>query len=266
MIKLVVSDMDGTLFGPDTVLSQEVIREVQALKERGVLFTIASGRAEWFIQPYAEQLELTCPYIACNGSTVTDGTRTLLRLQFPIFPLRKVLDFAEEQGLSIMYTIEGRERIAQVSALTLPDDRSSPYDGVFPLHEEEWDALQVEKIMVYDPANSGIIVRIDEMLRSLDASVHVVRYGLRAVEVSEKSATKASGIACLLEHLNLVPGQVLAIGDDENDVEMFQYAGTSAAVANATENARAAAGYLCRKTQGQGVIEAIRRFCPGGAQ
>ena len=55
--------------------------------------------------------------------------------------------------------------------------------------------------------------------------------------------------------------QVLAVGDDDNDIEMFQAAGISAAVGNVSDNARPYADYVCRGRQFEGVKEAVAKFC-----
>ena len=75
------------------------------------------------------------------------------------------------------------------------------------------------------------------------------------------SLLATAGLLALAEHLGIAPGETMAIGDNSNDVPMIRAAGLGVAVANASEEARAAAGYVCDDDNNAGgVAEAIERF------
>ena len=90
-----------------------------------------------------------------------------------------------------------------------------------------------------------------------------VRYRLKALELNEETANKASALTCLASMLQIPMEEVLVIGDDDNDIQMFQAAGYSAAVGNASENAMRFAGYCCQEKEFAGVKEAIAKYCGG---
>ena len=88
-----------------------------------------------------------------------------------------------------------------------------------------------------------------------------VRYRNKAIEMNERSANKAAALGELARLLQVDLKEVLAVGDDDNDIEMFQAAGISAAVGNVSDNARPYADYVCRGRQFEGVKEAVAKFC-----
>lgn len=88
-----------------------------------------------------------------------------------------------------------------------------------------------------------------------------VRYRDKALELNEKTANKAAAIEKLIQILQVPMQEVLVIGDDDNDIEMFSSGCKSAAVGNVSENARPFADYVCRAALFDGVKEAIAHFC-----
>lgn len=73
MIKLIVTDVDGTIVGKDEVLHQEYIDYVRKLQERGILYTIATGRTVGLAEAYVRALGITVPYVAGNGGCIMRG-------------------------------------------------------------------------------------------------------------------------------------------------------------------------------------------------
>lgn len=74
MIKLVVTDVDGTIVAKDEILHPEVPALAKQLRRQGIIYTIATGRVESQVEEYVKQLELDdTPYIACNGGVIVRG-------------------------------------------------------------------------------------------------------------------------------------------------------------------------------------------------
>ena len=69
-IKFVVSDMDGTLLGKDHLIPAENLQAVEALRAKGIRFTIATGRVDYMVREFTRQLNLREPIISCNGAMV----------------------------------------------------------------------------------------------------------------------------------------------------------------------------------------------------
>ena len=109
MVKLVISDMDGTLIDRDEVLPKKAVEMAHALREKGILFTIATGRVECMAEKYVQELDIQIPYIACNGVTIVQGDTVLKRNKIPLKGLQGIIRKADEMGMSLVYSIDGKE-------------------------------------------------------------------------------------------------------------------------------------------------------------
>ena len=262
MIRLVISDMDGTIIGRNEQVPAEAAEFISNLEAHGILFTIATGRSEGYMQSKIKQMGIRHPYIATNGATIMNGSCAVMRKQFSIAPLRQVLEHCRELGLSVMYTFMGEERTEFLSDWVLREGekRGRPYTAE-PFTEEEWACLKADKILIMDPARSGAVFEVEQLLNAVGSDAVYVRYRDKALELNEKTANKAAAIEKLIQILQVPMQEVLVIGDDDNDIEMFSAGCKSAAVGNVSENARPFADYVCRAALFDGVKEAVAHFC-----
>ena len=95
MIRLVVCDIDCTLIDKDEVLPKEALEMKRKLEEKGVYFSLATGRTESMAQNYVDALDLSIPYVATNGATVVLKDKVVRRLQIPVLPLRPFIEKAD---------------------------------------------------------------------------------------------------------------------------------------------------------------------------
>ena len=131
-----------------------------------------------------------------------------------------------------------------------------------PLSEEEWASYRVEKVLIMDEVRDGRIGIIENLCKEgLGGSYCYVRYRDKAIELMEKSADKAEGIREMLAMLKLPLSEVLVIGDDDNDIEMFRLGAVSAAVGNASKNVLPYVDYHCAGSEFEGVLEAVLKYC-----
>ncbi len=263
MIKLVVSDMDGTLIGRDEELSESIINAVEKLRERGILFTVATGRVEEMAEAYVNKLRIDIPYIACNGATIVHGDHIVQRHTVPIKGLKKLFEQADSMGMSIIYTIEGAEYVCRPTPWIMAQrERFNRYFLERPISADEWDSLSIDKVTVMDDIRDGRIGLIDEMCQQLDPQYYgYTRYTDKAVEIVEKNANKGRALYTLAELTGISMEHIMAIGDHQNDMEMLKEAGLGVAVANGIEAVKAIADYVCSNCCAEGVIEAIEKFC-----
>ncbi|MDY4611162.1 MAG: HAD family hydrolase [Sphaerochaetaceae bacterium] len=261
MIKLVVSDMDGTLIDADEVLSDKAIALSRRLKESGIMFSLATGRVEYLADDYARRLGLSVPYVACNGATLVDGRRVIERKQIPVQPLAEIIEEADLMGMSIVYSREGCESVWRETPWILSQrTRFDRYHTVHRFSPEEWASLTVDKVSIMDDERDGRIACIEAMCRRLPSSYGFTRYVDRSVEIVDGSADKANGIASLARYLGLDMNEVMAIGDHQNDIEMLLRAGVGVAVANATADVKEIADYVCKNRCIDGVVEAVDHY------
>lgn len=262
MIKLVVCDMDGTMIGHDEKVPAEAAGFIDGLEKRGVMFTVATGRAEGYMREKVAEMGLRRPYIVTNGATIMQNGQAVVRKQFPIAQIREVVNAAKDMGMSVLYTFEGEERVEEITDwITYEGNKRGITYQPQPFTEEEWNTLQADKILIMDPVREGKIYELEEKVKATPGTFTYVRYRNKAIEMNERSANKAAALSELARLLHVELDEVLAVGDDDNDIEMFQTAGISAAVGNVSDNARPYADYVCSGRQFEGVKEAVAKFC-----
>jgi Cof subfamily protein (haloacid dehalogenase superfamily) len=262
MVKLVVCDIDGTLIEADEILDKKAPELVKRLDAEGIGFSLASGRSDYLVSAYAEQLNLSIPYITCNGAAMVHKGRRLHEKLIPAAPLRKITELADAMGFSIVYSQQGGERVWRETPWILEIRRRyNRYHRVHRFTPEEWENELLDKILIYDDSERGGINIIEKSCKKLFPQFAATRYMDRSVEIVNGGASKASGMIDLAAMLGIGPDAILAIGDHQNDIEMIRAAGQGAAVGNATDAVKAAASYICGEDYFAGVFEAVNHFC-----
>ena len=263
MIKLVISDMDGTLIDRDEILSHKAIDIARRLHDQGILFTIATGRVESMAEDYVKKLGIRIPYVACNGVTIVQGDKVLQRNQVPLKGLRPIVEKADSMGMSLVYSINGLEYVYKVTPwVERQREQFDRYHRVHLPETQEWETLLIDKLMVMDDVREGAIAVLEAMCRELPEAYGFTRYTNKSVEIVSRQSTKASALKTLVELLDIDMDQVLAIGDHQNDIEMIREAGIGAAVSNATDGLKKEADYIASGKCVDGVAEIVERFCP----
>lgn len=258
VIKLVVSDIDGTLVDRTEKLQEPAYELVKWLKEHGILFSLASGRVQGMAEDYASALEVTVPYVTANGAALIQDGEAVERHTFPLKPLKDIIHFCDEKGLAIIYSPDGYEKVHRVTPFILEQQRDfDRYHNIQPLTEDFLENGRLEKLCLMDDDRTGIIEEIEKMCQQLPDEFQYTRYNLRAIEIVRRGCTKASGIRMLADHLKLSMDEIMCIGDDENDLEMLQEAGVGATINNALPKVKALADYVATANHAAGVYEAV---------
>jgi Cof subfamily protein (haloacid dehalogenase superfamily) len=269
LAKLIVLDLDGTLLGhsedsPTTEAWERRVRLVASLNYYRVPLTVATGRAYAGARRWAEIVspQKATPFILYNGSAIISGDGTLLA--------HNAIDEASIRNLSEVVQRTGG------SALTywLRADFSGQLEGewaVFtghgPAPEREFNGLTVVTSDQVPPNASCVAAllwaeggdvraRLHDDVREIEG-LSVTTSGPRFIEVRPAGSTKAVGLASLLRNLKIDPSKVMAIGDNDNDVELLAAVGISVCVANASPSAQAVSRFKTTFASSSGAIEAL---------
>ena len=272
MYQLIACDLDETLLDDSHRIPERTRRAIAAARERGVRFVPATGRPFESVEGTLAELGLLdAPgefVISFNGGVITENADTA----HPLTTCSLDRDVAEalyragiERGLCIhVYTLErvylynywpeereyigGRMNIVETAEPTL-DFVERGGEVVVKLLYMSLDMDELRRTE-RELAASGVTDGLD-----------VVYSSNRYLEFNAPGINKGAGLLALARRLGVAPEDTMAIGDNSNDVPMICAAGLGVAVANASEEARAAAGYVCEADNNAGgVAEAIERF------
>ncbi|GEM_PF-873658 len=256
-IRLIVSDLDGTLLDPDGQLPLHILDEIARLREIGIGFTIISGRPRPFLQELSTTLGINLPIVACNGGVVMQNGQILVQESFPMRTTRKIMEKARALKATVLYYHDDKA-FAMEETPWIVKQKGTVRE--FTLHipeESEWEYGFLEKISILYKGQRQIFQEIKPYLDELHTQLSIVRYGENSCEIMAKGVDKSMGLLAISKITCIPIDQIMVIGDDENDIGMLREAGIGVAVANASLGAKSAATYLCEASHTDGVIEAI---------
>lgn len=260
-IRLVVSDIDGTLVQGRENLSEEVKQAVRELREQGILFTFASGRLPSRIDPYLQELSIQdMPVCACNGTLLYQENRILESHPLKLSGLRPLIEAALSRDMTVLYASGGIEYCMQENESTERKRRErGSYHEIRPLQEREWETLPADKVNILDGKG-----RAGELLpweKEISGWCSVTHYGSSGLELVRAGYGKEYGLLRISEWLGIPMRAILAVGDNENDDNMLRMAGVGGAVGNAAPATKSCADLVAGKSGGEGAAELIRRAC-----
>lgn len=257
--KLVAVDVDGTILASGGRVSEVNARAVAEAMAMGVQVVLVSGRPPYGMDYASERLGLRGYQIACNGALALDvrSGEVFYDRPLPDGDAAQAVMLAREHGLYLSYYAGPHwyvERECEEMRLEQAALGNAP---VIVPDLLEADLPAPEKVLILSVADPEGLRRFYEeaTLRLPDTNVHYS--GVASVEIVHAQASKGAALAVLTEKLGLRPEQVMAIGDNFNDLSMMEFAGLAVAVGNAPPEVQAAADLVVAPCEGDGVAEAI---------
>jgi 5-amino-6-(5-phospho-D-ribitylamino)uracil phosphatase len=234
VIRLVATDVDGTLLDHHGVLPQGRGDAVRALTAAGIPVVLATGKLWTSVAALVASLGLEGPHVACNGSVVFADDGTLLA--------QHLLDASVGDEIAARLHRDGVPHAIYLADGTIITDVLSPAHDVLPLLGEPLpvvtgrDGRGILKVLAIVPADQ------EGDLRSMGAgAASIQRTGPRFLEWNAPGVNKSTGLTSVAALLGIDLADVVAVGDAENDVLMLRAAGIGLAVADASPAAIAAA-------------------------
>ena len=276
MIRLLAVDIDGTLLDSRGRVPEAHRQALVDAAARGAEVALVTGRSYHFSRPIADALPLPLTLIVNNGALVKDKSgSTQLRMLLPRDLARVVLagTRAYEDSVALVFDRppghDERQIVFERMDWTHPNRR-----GYFEKNQPSIAQAQaLADVLTEDPVqvmfNGGVhpMRQLVEQLRGLPVasqfSVAVTEYAHRdftLVDVNAAGCSKGSTLARWTEARGFVPADVLAIGDNLNDVEMLEFAGTAVVMGNAIAELKSRGWHVTGTNDDGGLAEAIRRF------
>lgn len=261
-IKLVITDIDGTLIDESETIPQEFVEMVERCKAAGIIFSLATGRTKELVGTVADRLHITDPYVIANGACIFRGEECLQSHSFSALPVLDFIRKADEMGLTVTLADERTERALRPTDYVLEHQKKGNRFKTF-LNPDttDWENERFQKIMFMDEHKTGKIREFQEKLQDFGAYYWVTAYSDAAVELGPKNCNKATGLKDLVKLLGIKMEEVMACGDFDNDLQMIQEAGIGVAVGNANDVLKKHADYVAKASYALGVKEAVEHYC-----
>lgn len=266
-IRLVALDIDGTLIGDDLLLRDRTVAAIRAARHRGVSVSLATGRMSTSAIVFARELGLTAPIVAYQGALIRairpDGDERLGRLLRHV-PLaaaaaREVATWAASVGL------EPHVNHLERFVIRADDPRAEDYSSFLGSRAEivpdliAWLRHPVSKVLAVsvEPLDEAFL---SEARRRFAGRATVTISHPRFLEFLAPGTSKAVGVRHLARRAGVPMAQVLAIGDNFNDLEMLAAVGHGAAMPSAPGPVRASARYVAPPLTAEGAAQLIERL------
>lgn len=268
MIKMIALDLDNTLLMKDLTVPQETMHVLHRAAAQGVYVVIASGRMYAAAKRYADMIGSTDPVVSCNGSDIRggDGSRIfeggfsveLLRELIPLF-LENNLYFQLYWGDSIVIERWNEHTEAYPDAHIQPVLEVGSWADVLAGKAEGIELQPSPKaLLVAEPEDMDAAEAL--IRQKMGGRVDLTRSNSRYLEILAPGVSKREGLRILAERLGIRQSEVMACGDNLNDLEMVRWAGVGVAMANAVPGLKEAADYVTTAERSYGVAEAVRKF------
>lgn len=263
MMKLIVSDLDGTLLDPQGNLDKDVFPLLSKLEERGILFVPASGRQHHNLYKLFTPLSEKLVFICENGALVRQGRRTLYSSPLLAERARSVIRAARSVGgLQILLCCENTAFI-ETTEEPFRTKAHASYTNCLEVDDLEKYLSQetVCKVSIYDLKGSKNYA--EKVLPPLLDGVKCVVSGGHWLDVIAPETDKRNALRVVQERFGVTPDECMVFGDQMNDLGMFEVCTHTRAVANAVPEVRSAAKKIIPSNAEKGVFQELEAFLKG---
>lgn len=260
MIRLIVSDMDGTLVNDEKKIDENIYALLPKLKEKGIRFVVASGRQyPSLCKDFQEHVK---DVVLCseNGAFIMDNGKELYAKCMTKEQVKMSLDAA--------FAVEGMEPVVCAKHVTYtrsPEMKEFLESPKFnykmamadDLYHIDDDIIKISMIVLN---GEDTVAMFRKVRGALDESLNLMTSGEGCMDTGIYGVNKGTAVEVLQEMWNITPEETMVFGDQYNDVDMFDRAHYSFAMAGAVEGVKKKARYLAGSNNEGGVVKEIEKF------
>ena len=272
-IKIVATDMDGTLLDPRGQLDLPRLEKIlDKLDQRGVRFVIATGievlRMRQLLGHLAERVVL----VVANGARIFENDELLQAQTWDDAMVDKALGHFKGRECQDQFVVTGMNGgfVKEGTVFTELDKFMTP-EMIEKLYQRMNFVDEFDSSLFGGVLKMSMVVgeeRLDSVLQEVndlfDGRVRAVSSGYGCIDILQDGIHKAWGLVELLKRWNLKPEQIMAFGDSENDIEMLELAGISYAMENAEEAVKRVATKVAPANSRAGVYKVLENWLERG--
>lgn len=245
-IKLVATDLDGTLFNSKTEISDFTKQTIMKLLAQGIQFVPCSARTLKWIDPWLREQAGIKYVVSSNGAVVADNHTEEFLLVNAISAKDAIEILKEVEDINPYWSIDTNGSLYSHRAILTDHEKigvtGSYYENVIATriflddyHEildDEKNSVRKIHFITYDMDKREVLKQALEKFEM----IQVTSSHFENLEILDINASKGIGLSWVLEKENINRNEVFAFGDNDNDIELFKSVDYGIAVANATEN------------------------------
>lgn len=268
MIKAVFIDIDETLTNSKREVSEKTLYEIKRCRQKGIDIILTSGRARKDAINYQEQVGASPYIISSNGASCYDELKKKEIFKEPIKKeiAKQLLEYAHENGYTIKFNYND-EMVLNKAAYPDEKDKEKTIQELENIIENEnilqcvFSSSDIEKLIKFksylENNFQGVkIVNESKKLKNLELKPSKNYY----CDITSQSVSKGNAVFAMCKYLNLKKEEIIAIGDGENDISMFNITPNSIAMGNSLEYVKKHARYITTSNDEDGVAKVLEKL------
>jgi 5-amino-6-(5-phospho-D-ribitylamino)uracil phosphatase len=271
IIKMIVIDIDGTLLTPEGRITTRSLAAVKAAQQAGIVITLATARRYSNTAPIANELGLHTPLILYDGAIILQHPQKAIlhKHLLPAHVGQQAVDVLISHNIQpVVHPFKGTKEEIWTGPLAFDNPWVDTYFASAPrqVHRMPFETLctgHPDPIRVVVFASEEVIHSLLPEVTALECSWTITRrgnFGSTELAIMNRSCSKASGVLKLAHYLNIPMEEIMAIGDNNNDIEMLRTVGLGVAMGQASEAVKSAARAITASNQEDGVAQAIIHY------
>ena len=261
-IKLIMSDIDGTILDKNHQLDSHLIELMPLLKQCNIPFVLASARSPLGIAPISKELGITdCPIACYNGALISLGDKILSQYSIDKSELLLLHDFLKKEFPTVSINVySGKDWL--VNTIDEWVEIEATITGESPKVTSLADFIRDEKTLVHKLLlidNTDTIQKLQKTLSSIDfPQTDFYLSKDNYLEVTHNQVSKKQALLELANYYQLPLTSIMTLGDNYNDIPMIETAGLGIAMGNAPRDVKTCAKAVTDSNEQNGVSKAIK--------
>lgn len=262
MIKMVATDIDGTILKWDYEFSPNVIKCIKDLTKSGIKVVLVTGRMYSCTTFIADELGITTPLVTYQGGLIKDNKpdgKVYYEKYLDSADAKEIIKWAKDNNIHInlymddvLYVEHDDETIRKYTDARFIDFKICSFDDL--------EIKNVNKILAIKYGDAEAVTGWLNYLKSKYPDLNIVKSTPFFCEISNKDARKSCGVEFLRKMWDIKQDEVLAIGDQNNDIDLLQAGGIKVAMGNGTPELKEYADYITDTVENDGFVKAIEKF------
>ena len=282
-MKLIASDLDGTLLNENGEISEENLQAIKRIEEKGIKFVVATGRSYDAANKPFQSAGLSCPFICLNGANTFDLKGQLLHeitMELPI--CQKIISVCQKADMYIeVFTNQGiyslsRENYMEIITQAIHTAKiDSTEEDIRQFIEQRFQDEKVQFIHNYEELFSMKDIKVYKILSFAsqreelnkanenlknESGMVITSSGPLNLEFNHPKAQKGIALKNLADKMGIQMKDVMALGDNLNDKSMLLQAGRGVAMGNAAEEIKELCTYITKTNHDNGFAFAIEEM------
>lgn len=258
-IRLIAFDIDGTLLNNRGECSAETLERIHILKEKGYIITLVSGRTFNSVCMIAKKIDVEGPLVAYNGAYISmPKERPIYSQPIPWEAAEPFLCEMEKEHIYLKVYIDDtlyvEKRTEETLAFSMAHGVEFLETGIGGLSRLGKNPLKI--VIIEEPSK---ILEIYEKVKRWENEFKIFKED-KGIEIVNIGSNKAQGLRILCQHYGLSMNQVMAFGNEGNDLEMLNEAGIGVAMGNAPEYVQQSANFITKSNDEEGISWALNKL------